>query len=95
MAESVQDAIKACKELPGKHDNLLQLVTEDLAYRLSLRFTGDIHAPDGCRAVASSLLYLYPKLWKTLDRSFPLEELGALDINELLTGRRRCRLGTR
>ena len=93
VAESVQDAIKACKELPGKHDNLLKIVAADLAYRLSLRFTGDIHVPDGCREVASSLLYLYPKLWKILDRPFTLEELGGLDINRLLTGRRRRRLG--
>lgn len=47
--------------------------------------------PDVAMELSLSFLYLFPKLWKTLDKPLTLDEIAALDFAELLSDRRKVR----
>ena len=46
---------------------------------------------DDTLELSLSFLYLFPKLWKALDKPLTSEEIAALDIAELLSQRRKSR----
>ena len=73
-----------------KAGTLLHSVRDSLANELRWRFMedDDLGVPEDLIEISLSLLYLFPKLWKTIDRPFSLDELKTLDIDELLSERR-------
>lgn len=73
----------------------LQLVAERLANRLSLHFTDgdDMGITPDAMNLALSFLYLFPKLWKALDKPLTLDQINALDFKKLLSERRKVEIG--
>ena len=74
-----------------KNVNILEAVRDCLARRLSGFFREDCVLKDDCLELALSFLYLFPTLCETLDRTLSVRELKALDVEELLSHRRRHR----
>ena len=74
-------------------DNLMAGLCRVLADSLALRFRGgsDSTITEDAEELALSFLYLFPKLWKALDRPLTLEKMKALDFEELLSERRSPR----
>ena len=71
----------------------LALVAERLADRLALRFRDgdDMSITPDAVELALSFLYLFPKLWKALDKPLTIDEIDVLDFEKLLSERRKVR----
>jgi hypothetical protein len=92
IADVVNREIEATEELGGtmrSSQTFLRTIRGIVAEELAMRFVGDCYeTPQGCLDLALTILYLFPKLWKALDKPLALNEQKALDLDELLSDRR-------
>jgi GH15 family glucan-1,4-alpha-glucosidase len=71
----------------------LKRIRDCLATKLELWWDGDglNPRPENLSKLALSFLYLFPKLWKATNKQLSLDKMKALDLEELLSERRKPR----
>lgn len=84
------------REAPGlqlmrPQTTFLELLAGQLRQDLSTWFRegDDDNMPDVALELSLSFLYLFPRLWKALDKPLTLDEIAVLDFAELLSERRK------
>ncbi len=92
IADLTEQAIKDREEFSRLWGNasLLKVISDKLADELALLFTdgNDSGYTDDIIRLALSFLYLFPKFWKATEKPLTLDEMKALDIDDLLSERR-------
>jgi len=94
VAESVRAAIRMTENAGCKsNDCFLHEVASELANFLGMPFKhgNDICIQDEAVEFALALLYLFPKLWRALNKPLTLDKIRALDFDSLLSQRRATR----
>jgi hypothetical protein len=83
IAYQALQAIKTCEGLCySETDEFLRFISEQLAIKLGWRFRDDSGMTDEAMPLALSFLYLFPKLWKALNKPLTLEKIKALDLDD-------------
>ena len=84
---SAKRAVEACEQLPIlRTDTFLATIAGDIANKLAriFRDENEVYIKDDALELALSFLYLFPKLWKALDKPLTLDKIRALDFDDLL-----------
>jgi len=94
IVRTVPAAIRMAEKMgPKSYDCFLKTLAFELADTISMRFRhgDDISISNDAIKFASALLYLFPKLWRALNKPLTLEKIKALDFDSLLSQRRATR----